>query len=52
LETSKSGAIHRPRQLRNLAIYEEGEDTYLLYSAVLYSVAEEHGITIAKIEQM
>lgn len=45
LEASESGSIHKPvRQLRDPAIYEEGEDTYLLYS-----VAGEHGIAIAKI---
>ena len=37
-------APERVRQLRDPAIYEEGEDTYMLYS-----VAGEHGIAIAKL---
>ena len=45
LEPSKRGwASERVRQLRDPAIFREGEETYLLYS-----VAGEHGIAIAKL---
>jgi len=46
LEPSRGGQVHVPvRQLRDPAIYREGERTYLLYS-----VAGERGIAIAEIE--
>jgi hypothetical protein len=46
LERSKSGAVHsRVRQLRDPGIYEEGSETYLLYS-----IAGENGIAIARID--
>ncbi|MBC8231354.1 hypothetical protein H8E77_17520 [bacterium] len=45
LEPSKRGwAPERVRQLRDPAIFREGEETYLLYS-----VAGEHGIAIGKL---
>jgi len=45
LEPSVRGwAPERVRQLRDPAIYEEGDNTYLLYS-----VAGEHGLAIAKL---
>lgn len=45
LKASKSGAINeRVRQLRDPAIYDEGDESYLLYS-----IAGESGIAIARI---
>ena len=45
LEASRRGAVHRRvRQLRDPCIFEEDGKTYLLYS-----VAGEHGIAIAKL---
>ena len=45
LKPSARGAIDEPvHQLRDPAIYREGDDTYLLYS-----VAGEQGIAIARL---
>ena len=45
LESSERGwSPERVRQLRDPAIFREGDNTYLLYS-----VAGEHGIAIAKL---
>lgn len=42
---SRNGAIHQPAwQLRDPALFEEGDKVYLLYS-----VAGEHGIAIARL---
>lgn len=47
LEKSRAGKIMHPvNQLRDPAVYREGEDLYLLYS-----VAGESGIAIAKLER-
>jgi hypothetical protein len=47
LEASREGKVmHNVNQLRDPAIYREGEDLYLLYS-----VAGESGIAIAKLEK-
>ena len=46
IEPSRRGHINeRVNQLRDPAIYEEGGETYLLYS-----IAGEHGIAIARVE--
>jgi hypothetical protein len=46
IERSRSGAIHtRVRQLRDPGIFEDGNETYLLYS-----IAGESGIAIARIQ--
>lgn len=43
-EATKGGAFYRLRQLRDPALYREGDEWY-----ILYSVAGEYGIAIAKL---